>query len=356
MDLWFFAGQKKIMKRFLILTVLFLVSGLGAWFALKFRAPSSSAQSWDMEFGVPDVGRVQKIFIADRKGGTAKLTRTNSGWLYNDRVPVRPTAISMLLETIAGVRVQYIPTEAAKPGIIRSIAAEGIKVELYDSRDRLFKCYYVGDVTKDERGTYMIMDKSEHPYVVHVPAFIGQVRVRYMLGEDNWRDRAVFCEKPEQIEALSIEYPQQRPESFRLSKMNDGKFKVEPFHSTTRRELSALRKGVPEAYLIQFERLVAEGFENDNPVRDSVRMLVPFAIVEIKNLGGRVTTARFWPVEVEREPTTGKTFVVRYYTDLNFGESFLLTQHHVFGSIFRGYSFFFVGTEASGISGTGRRR
>jgi hypothetical protein len=57
----------------------------------------------------------------------------------------------------------------------------------------------VGGITADEKGTIMLMEGSEKPYVVHIPSFVGQVRVRYLLGDDNWRDRAIFSEKPEKI-------------------------------------------------------------------------------------------------------------------------------------------------------------
>lgn len=330
------------MKRTLLLAALFLLLGAAAWYAITQKNQKTSiADSWDMEFGIPETGDIKKIFIADRKGQTATLVRSKKAWIYNGQFRVRPTAIQSLLETIAQVRVQYVPTEAAKPGLIKSIAAEGIKVEIYDKDDQLMKCYYVGDVTNDERGTYMIMDKSENPYVVQIPSFIGQLRVRYMLGDDNWRDRAVFKEKPEEIEFVSVEYPQQKNQSFRIQKTDQSTYDVQPFYSTTPIIKGPQRKGVPEAYLLQFESLVSEGFENTNIVKDSVRALVPFVIMTVKNKDGEETKARFWPVEVDQDPVTGRTFIVRYFTDLNDGALFMLTQHQVFGPVFRGYPFFF---------------
>jgi hypothetical protein len=332
------------MKRTLLLAALFLLLGAAAWYALTQKNPKTSkVVNWDMDFGVPETSTIQKIFIADRKGQTATLTREKDHWIYNGQFRARPTAMQTLLETIAQVRVQYVPTDAAKPGLIKSIASEGIKVELYDKDEKQIKCYYVGDVTNDERGTYMIMDKSENPYVVQIPAFIGQLRIRYMLGDDNWRDRAVFSEKPEEIVSVSVDYPQQKNQSFRIDKTDAGTYEVKPFYSTTPVIKGKQRKGVPEAYLIQFENLISEGFENNNPVRDSVMALVPFVIMQVKNKDGVETKARFWPLEVEQDPHTGQTFIVRYFTDLNDGALFMLTQHHVFGPMFRGYPFFFEG-------------
>ncbi|MBU6343340.1 MAG: DUF4340 domain-containing protein [Bacteroidetes bacterium] len=337
------------MKRTLLLAALFVLLGAGAWYAIVQNKQKTSVKtSWDMDFGVTDPSIISKIFIADRTGQTATLERKDGYWLYNGKAKARPTAIQTLLETIAQVRVEFAPTETAKPHLIKALAGEGIKVELYNKSNELFKCYYVGDVTTDERGTYMIMDKSENPYVVQVPSFIGQIRVRYLLGDDNWMDRSVFSEKPEEINSVSVEYPQQKSQSFRVLKNEDGGYTVTPFYSTTTPIKAPLRKGVPEAFLLQFERLTAEGFETTNPVRDSVENLVPFAIVTVQNQKGTETKAKFWPLEVERDPTTGQIFVVRYFTDVNNGSQFMLTQHHVFGPIFRGYPFFFDVSKASG--------
>lgn len=330
------------MKRTLLLAALFTLLGIAAWYVLTQKNQKTSVDvSWDMDFGVPETSKIHKIFIADRKGQTATLVKEKNQWRYNGQFSARPTAIQSLLETIAQVRVQYAPTEAAKPSLIKSIASEGIKVEIYDEDGKQIKCYYVGDITTDERGTYMIMDKSENPYVVQVPGFIGQLRVRYMLGDDNWRDRAVFSEKPEEIESVVVEYPQQKSQSFKIMKTKPLTYEVTPFYSTTPILKGPQRKGVPEAYLLQFESLISEGFENKNQVRDSVRALVPFVIITVKNKEGVETKARFWPVEVDQDPVTGQTFIVRYFTDLNDGALFMLTQHQVFGPVFRGYSFFF---------------
>ena len=107
---------------------------------------------------------------------------------------------------------------------------------------------------------------------------------------------------------------------------------------------SPRRKGVAEAYLIQFESLLAEAFETQNPLQDSVKALVPFAIVTVKKNDGATKLVRFWPVEVETMRDSGKPFVSRYFTDVD-NNDFMLTQDRVFGGLFRGYSFFFEGVE-----------
>jgi hypothetical protein len=225
--------------------------------------------------------------------------------------------------------------------MIKSLAAEGVKVEIYGKENKRIKSYYVGGVTGDERGTYMIMDGAEQPYVVHIPSFIGQLRVRYMMGSDNWRDRTVFSEKPEEIQSIAIEYPQQKSASFRLEKVGEAAYEVRPFFSTTPASKTPQRKGVAEAYLLRYERIGAEEHINNDLRRDSVTSLVPFAIVTLVKTDSTMKQVRFWPMSIQEDPRTQSTYIVRYFADLNNGEAFLITQHHVFGRIFRDYASFF---------------
>lgn len=330
------------MNRTWLLVALFLLLGAGAFYALRYKKSQTGTHvSWDMDFAIKNPQEITKIFIADRKGQKATLEKQGDTWMYNGRYKARPTAVQTLLETMGKLNVKYIPPKSAEAGMIKSLATEGLKVEIYGQDGKKLKSYYVGGVTNDEQGTYMIMDGAEQPYVVHIPSFIGQVRARYLIGDDNWRDRTVFEEKPDEIQSIAIEYPQQKSESFRLEKTADGKYEVKPLFSTTPPSKAPLKKGIVEGYLLQYEKLGAEGFETNYPLRDSVTALVPFAVVQVKKTDGQEKLVRFWPVNIQYTTVTGDPFVVRYFTDVNNGESFLLTQDHVFGPIFRGYHFFF---------------
>ncbi|TNE59163.1 MAG: DUF4340 domain-containing protein [Bacteroidetes bacterium] len=332
------------MKRTWLLVALFLLLGASAFYALwKKNNQSGSYVSWDMDFAISNTAEIEKIFIADRSGQSATLERKDGYWLYNNTYKARPTAIQTLLKTIQNLTVLYLPPKAAEGTMIKSLAAEGLKVEIYGKDSKMLKTYYVGGVTNDERGTYMIMEGAEQPYVVHVPSFIGQLRVRYMLGDDNWRDRTVYSEKPEEIQKISVEYPQQKSASFVLEKVDKATYEITPFFSTTPRSKTPQRKGMAEAYLLQFENLGAEGFETNYPLRDSVTALVPFAIVNLTRTDSTTQQVRFWPVSIEHRAQTGEPYVIRYFTEVNKGEAFLLTQDHVFGPIFRSYNFFFGG-------------
>ena len=328
------------MKPILILILAFSLLGVGAYFALDYQnqKAAGSAISPDMDFAVQNPEEIYRIFLADKSGKTALLERKEGRWIYNKTMEARQTAVELLLETMSKIRVNYVPPEAAEPTIIKSIAAEGIKVELYNKEGGKMKVYYVGGVTPDETGTYMMMEGADKPYVIHVPSMRGSVRVQYRLEEDEWMSRMVFEEKVDQIQSISVEYPQNKSESFKLDKVEEGNYQVTPFYSTTPVSKTPQKKGSAEAYLITFEKLGAEAVEKRNLEKDSIMNMVPFAIITLKNTQGVEKKVEFWPVDQLEEQ--GRLYNIRYLAQCSWGP-LMLVQHHVFGPAFRGYSMFF---------------
>lgn len=329
-------------KNLVLLLLLLILGGAGYYLTQKNKGKTGSSVAWDMDFTIPDTAAINKIFIADRKGNQITLERGKEHWMVNQKYMARPTAVNLLLDGFTKQRVRYIPTESSKPDMIATLGSQGIKVEVYQGDAKPAKVFYVGGVTPDELGTHMIMEGSEQPYVVHIPSFVGQIRTRYLVSLDDWKDRYLFREDPKQIQSISLEYPLQKKESFILEKTG-ASFQVKPFYATQQVSAAPQRKGIAEAYAIQYEGLGAEAFENLNTQRDSVTSLIPFVILTLTKTDGSQKQVKFWSTEVEKNRDTGAPFVFRYYADCSWGD-FMLVQHTVFGPIFRGYDYFFEGS------------
>lgn len=334
------------MNRTLFLFVAFLILGAGvvAWY-LSRQDDKTSLLAAERSFAVKDTAGIYRIFIADRKGGQTNLERKNGYWLFDGKYKARPTAVNNLLDAISRTEVKYKPPRAAVPAMVKSLATEGLKVELYDKRGDLIKSFYVGGATSDERGTYMMNADAEEPYVTQLAGWEGNLRFRYNLVGEDWRDRTVIAFEPEDIAAVSVEYPKQRDKSFRLQREGNG-FSVLPFYEINAQSGRPVSKGTAEAYLVGFKSLVAEGFENKLPQRDSISRLIPFSVITVKDKTGKESTVRFYPVFYEDgiDPKTGQQLpapaVERYYADCN-GQDFMMVQHRVFGKVFWAYDAFF---------------
>lgn len=339
------------MKRTIILLALFLLLGGGAFWYLNTKEDEKTTLAGaDRRFAVEDINQVYKIFIADREGKRTTLERKDGYWLYNGKYKARPTVMEPLLEAIQRMQIQYKPPKAAEEKMVKALATQGLKVELYDKDGGQLKAYYLGGATADERGAFAIMDGAEHPYVVELPAWEGNLTVRFARFGDDVRDKDIFSEPVENIQSVSIEYPKQRDQSFRLEATADG-YEVKPFFDYTPLIRRPYRDGAAETFLVNFEGLSAEEFSNNYPGRDSILQLVPFSVITLVNKQGDTTQARFFPIipdqYITQDVKSGGLIEVssdieRYYVGLN-EKDLLVAQHLLLRKAFWSYSSFFQG-------------
>ena len=336
-------------KTNIILLVSFILLGTATALYLKQGKlrQQSSLVGWDREFKVKDTNQIYKIFIAQRTTGEhTTLVRKDGYWEYNNQYRVLPNTIENLMRAFAEMEIKYKPADAAVPSMVRDLSTLGIKVELYDKSEKLLKSFYVGGAPSDERGTYMILENSNQPYVVHLPTWEGNLRFRFNLVGEDWRDKTIFAYTPETIQSVSIEYPKQQKESFRLTRLENA-FEVTPFDSLTPRLRQPLEQGLVESFLVGFKQIGAEAFETNNPKRDSVLKTLPFTIITLKTTEGTTQQVKLYPLPytvVETDQAGRgftKTYVERYFALVN-ETDFMLVQHRVFEKILWGYGFFFA--------------
>jgi hypothetical protein len=334
-------------KTNLILFALLAVLGSAtAWYFAMKNDNDTSIDGYDFNFGVKDTANVGKILIADRQGQTATLTRLSPNeWQINGKYKAMPNAVNNLLDVVARIELMYrLPRNAIKP-ILEDMASRSKLVQIFDRNDKIMRSYYVGGVDMDGRGTYLMMADANEPYATHIPNFEGSPAVRYFTEELDWRDRWIFANSVEDIQEVSIDYPLQKGQSFRI-KRDGTPFSVEPFYPVTPRSPSPANQGLVEAFLINFRKLGAEGFENDNPRRDSVQAVTPFAVVSLTDRKGKTKTLRLHPIAQKdlygktKTNEQGEAIIERYFGDTNEGD-FLLVQHQVFEKIFWSYGGFF---------------
>ena len=319
--------------------IIFLLLGGGTiWYLMSNDGKAKkSTLTADRDFAVKDESKIHKIFIAKRTGDNYTLTRgTDHYWRVNDRYNVSPNVMKGLLQAITNVQMKYLPTQAAIPNIVKDLAARGIKVEIYDQSDKLLKAYYVGGIGVDGESTYFIMENSDQPIACEIPQMVGHVGTRYDFNGDEWRDKAIFEYEPEDIQSLSIEYPKQRNKSFKLERQGKG-WDVKPFYDNVPPLQGEVKNGMVEGFLINFDRLVAENYENEYVKKDSIRNMIPFSVISVTDTKGEQWMAAFYPMNQKNTPSG---LISRYFVDMNTGD-WLLAQHLTFKKAFWSYQTFF---------------
>ena len=333
------------MKKTLFLLLLFLIiSGITFYLTTK-KDSKTTILTEQRNFSVTDINEVYKIFIADRDGKNVTLERKKGYWQLNKKYKANPNTINNLLATVEKIKIKYTPPRAAIKNIINDIATHNIKVEIYGKNNDKLRVYYIGGVTNDELGTYMIKEDADEPYVMYLPGFEGSLRVRYMTDEKNWRDKTIFQEQLQDIVSISIEYPKQKNKSFRIEKVDES-FVVAPFYKTTPKINQVALSGQIEKYLVGYERLVAESFSNQFEKKDSIKQLLPFSIIRLKTKNEVEKVVKLHPIIKKSKNgqivlnDNGSPIVEKYFADVN-GEDFMLIQQLVFGKILWGYDNFY---------------
>lgn len=334
------------MKKTLLLLVLFLSISGATYYLTTKKDTKTTILTEKRNFAIEEIDQVQKIFLADRNGRSVTLERKRDYWQLNGKHRANPNSMQNLLNTIQKLKIKYTPAKAATQNIIKDIATNNIKVEIYNKKNEQLKVYYVGGVTNDEFGTHMIMEDAEEPFVTYVPGFEGGLRVRYSTTERDWRDKAVFKEQMQNIESVSVEYPKQKNKSFKIDRQS-GDLIIAPFYESTPKINKPAPRGQLERYLINYESLIAESFSNEYEKRDSIVQLLPFSIIRLKLKGEKEKVVRLHPI-IKRAKNgqmilddDGNTIVEKYFADVN-GEDLMLIQQLVFGKILWSYESFFL--------------
>ena len=337
------------MKNILLLFVAFLILGAGTYWLLENNKKTGNASILPAErdFAVKNVADIGKIFLVDRSNNQTVLERIGDSeeWTFNKKYKARANAMENLLRAIREIEVRYQPAEAALDNIIRSISSKGIKVEIYDKKGKKMKAYYIGGAPSSELGTFAIIDGAEQPYVIHIPTFSGNVRFRYNLKGDDWRDRHIFDTRPEDIQEVTVEYPKQKNKSYRIIKKAKG-YDVLPFF-----DISPTQTGQPdlkkiENYLSFLPQKQFMGFENRFSQKDVIEKNLPFCKIKLKTTDGKEQSLTVWPqwdspaIDPKSGKELGKPNVTRYFARVN-GKDFVSLTHSVVGDFFGAYDNFF---------------
>ncbi len=332
------------MKRIIILLVIVVVAVLAVFYLKKEDKYSTLGK--DNDFAVKDTARISRIFLADRQNHTADLTRKGKRWYINNKYKVSKSVMDVFLRTIYGLETQFRPPKNAIPTMVKNLAAQSIKTEIYNDKNQLIRSFYVGGVTPDESGTYMIMEGEEQPFIVGVVGKDGGIRVSFFTDEEKWRDKSIFELRVEEIKSVTVEYPKLKNKSFRLTN-NGNQFDVKPFNASQPVISKPLNKSRVESYLTGFKRQIAAVLDNESRFKPNIIQNLPFCIIDVEDIYGNKKNVKLYPIiETDREgreildDNGGHKPVQEFYAYVD-NSDFMIVQQQNFGKTMWAYDYFF---------------
>lgn len=192
------------------------------------------------DFTVRDTASVTRLFFADKSGNEVTLSRTSEGWKVNDKYDAQPVMINNMLHTLDKMRIKMPVSLASHDNVITRMAGTNTKVEVYQivprinlfNKIKLFphekrtKVFYIGDITQDNNGTYVLKEGADKAYIVHLHGFRGFISSRFSASEEDWRDHKVFYNNMNDITSVKLEFNNDKKNSFVINTIDNYSYEM----------------------------------------------------------------------------------------------------------------------------------
>jgi len=340
------------MKKNSIFLLLFLIlAAAAAW--LIYSRTSGTISKELRDFAVKDTASVVKIFMADKTGQQVTLEKVDAtDWTLNGEFPARPDAIKTLLQTMHDIEVRSPVGKSGYNNVIKNIAAKGIKVEVY-TPEGLLKTYYVGGASQDQTGTFMYLENSTVPFVLHIPGFDGYLTPRYIVKAEDWKIKNVFRLKQGQLKSLKVVDRERQGYEFTILNDGAGAFTILDDQNNLVPEVS---QDKVISYLQFYGMVNYEMTEKalNTFQRDSLTATEPFRTIELTDVAGKTSFINLWrrpqlSTTTNRANSEGIPYaydIDRMTARIGNDTTLLVVQYYSFEKLFRSPSDFLNTTSA----------
>jgi hypothetical protein len=260
-----------LMKKNLLYAAVLILLLAAAWWITQ-KDDRSTLDPNETVFSVEDTARIDRIFIADKSGRSILAEKEPDGrWLVNDTYYARWEVIDYILGAFRQMEVRMPVPKAGVENVKKQLSVTGKKVELY-SKGKKVQVVYVGHATIDSRGTYMIKEGAETPFIIHIPGWEGYLSPRFFTNLQDWREQVIIKLHPDSIASVATEFPNAPAESYLLSINPDKTFTLLDGSGKTQ---AMVNEAFAKSLFAGFNKVQVESFDNHGVMRDSIVNMAP---------------------------------------------------------------------------------
>ncbi len=325
--------------------ILIVVAGVLIWNKSYLTTLRGDA----VDFVVMDTASVTKMFFADKSGNQVLLERQPEHWTVNNEYPAESRQIDEILYTINRLRIKMPVALSNSDNVITRMAGTNTKVEIYQmiprinlfNKIKLFphekctKTFYIGDVTQDNSGTYVLKEGADKAYIVHLHGFRGIISVRFSADPQDWRSHKIFSHKINDIASLKLEFNKRPEKSFILEENSRYQYTMKSLADGSEIEYDTLKV---LNLLTSFDDVRFEAFLSDvsEKRRDSIINSPYLEKLTLKTKNGKEITVQTYNMQINADAFG---FVEEDWDDdpdhkyalINPGDEFVMIQDFVFG-------------------------
>ena len=323
----------------LYIILLILISIAAIYF---FSNTKGTLNLRNAEFAIESVDEISKIQISSQNQQLI-LEKKYGYWNVNQKYRANQKYVENLLLAMNRVVVLSPVSNVEKEQIAAILKLDGTWVEIY-KKNRIIKKYWVSKPGMNPSKTFMMMGKSESPFIVKIPAFNGLLSELYIADENYWRDKTVFDYEPQNIKTITVEYPTLEKESFQLVNYNDGTFSIQ--NLTTKQFLENFDVSKLARYFTYYQRISFEDIvrDMDQQMQDSVLNSVAFCRITVEDITENVTKISFFRKAPENKFDEFDHSVDydfnRAYAVLNDNRELIIIQYYIFDPLFKEIDYF----------------
>ncbi len=319
------------------LIIALVVLGFVVFFASQNSGSTIKKQL--SNFAIEDTASITKVLLSDKNNNTVLLEREDDGtWLANKDFRARRDVIQNLLKTIKEVTVRAPISKSRFEYTVKQLAVNSTKVEIYQNgANKPSKVYFVGGANPDNTGSYMLLENSSVPFLMHIEGHYGFIQSRYSPRINDWKDNSIWYfpgEKITNIKKVTVTYPQDASKSFEIEQQDKENYQLKDANGTP---IQLPSNGVLYDYLKRYRKISYEGFEETKTAefKDSITTQTPVqTIYRVEEISGRVTEIKTYhkPVQEDAVDIDGMPIphdLERMYATIN-NDQFVIVQYYVF--------------------------
>ncbi len=327
----------KNIKIYIILLVLIIIAGI-----YYFSNSKGSLNLRNTSFSNESTEDITKIQISSPES-RVELTKESDNWKVNNKYWATEKYIENLLLATQRVVISSPVSKAEKQQIVSILKADGILVEFY-KKNRSIKKFYVSKPSMNPSKTYMMMEKSDEPFIVKIPAFKGLLAQLFVIDENYWRNKTVFDYQPQNIENIAVNYSKNKEKSFRIINYNNGTFALQNLSNESFEKDFNVDKVA--RYFTYFQRITFEDVVQDlNQEKiDSVLESLPYCEIEVEDITGGKNKIAIYRKPSKRELDEFGNKVLfdydRAYASFNNNHELITIQYYIFDPLFKEIDYF----------------
>ncbi len=273
------------MTRTTIALLAALAIAAAAFAFVRYEENNRAEEYPERQFAVDSPDLIGRLFIADMTGRTMDVRRETDGtWTINDSVKASATLMDQATRTLAELKIDHIPNRATTGAVQQEMAANALKVEVYDRENKKLRSILIGGGSPKSTGSYMMVEGYNDVFVVRRGALTGIIRPLFDLRDiASWRSMDFIQYRPKEIMSIEVRYPQRPSESFRVVRVGD------TLRLDALNELTSLTRERPqqrrlESYLDVYENIPLSTHADQSIFRDSISAMVPAVQIVVERV------------------------------------------------------------------------